>query len=345
MRQDAAQFESGDLLHDTCFVIDCCQRSRDGNRFPLSWAIHDLYISYVLDCHGGTDTGSRYFGKESADIMNRTGKGTENLHMTSDVIPVSGKRRWAALLWTILLAALLIHGIANRGGLNMDQRLFSTRNIVQVPVNAENVGSTVITGKGWNTSSISVRVRIPETADITEDSQLELTLFETDGTMLTDSYAPIPEDTTDAVVNITLSPSPVMLEKGTPYQLVLSVTSGTVNVCCSAETSDILYVMHADSLAEKLYLKGILTVILILMAIQGILLLYELLRGSRFFILLSLAGFFMNTLASRLSICVRSHSRIFQRDEDGFVPDFPADLGEYSAACILCRQDSAAHIS
>ena len=231
--------------------------------------------------------------------MNRTGKGTENLHMTSGVIPVSRKRKWAALLWIILFAALLIHGIAKRGGLNMDQRLLSTRNIVQVPVNAENVGSTVITGKGWNTSSISVRVRIPETADITEDSQLELTLFETDGTMLTDSYAPIPEDTTDAVVNITLSPSPVMLEKGTPYQLVLSVTSGTVNVCCSAETSDILYVMHADSLAEKLYLKGILTVILILMAIQGILLLYELLRGSRFFILLSLTGFVMNTLASQ----------------------------------------------
>ena len=217
--------------------------------------------------------------------MNRTGKGSENLHMTSGVVPVSRKRRWAALLWIILLAALLIHGIANRGGLNMDQRLFSTRNIVQVPVNAENVGSTVITGKGWNTSSISVRVRIPETADITEDSQLELTLFETDGTMLTDSYAPISGDTTDAVVNITLSPSPVMLEKGAPYQLVLSVTSGTVNVCCSAETSDILYVMHADPLAEKLYMKGILTVILILMAIQGILLLYELLRGSRFFIL------------------------------------------------------------
>ncbi len=88
--------------------------------------------------------------------MNRTGKGTENLHMTSGVIPVSRKRKWAALLWIILFAALLIHGIANRGGLNMDQRLLSTRNIVQVPVNAENVGSTVITGKGWNTSSISV---------------------------------------------------------------------------------------------------------------------------------------------------------------------------------------------
>ncbi len=117
--------------------------------------------------------------------------------------------------------------------------------------------------------------------------------------MISDSYAPIPGNTTDAIVNITLSPSPIMLEKGVPYQLVLSVTSGTVNVCCFAETSDILYVMHADPLAEKLYLKGILTVILILMAIQGILLLYELLRGSRFFILLSLTGFVMNTLASQ----------------------------------------------
>ena len=189
--------------------------------------------------------------------MNRTGKGTENLHMTSGVIPVSRKRKWAALLWIILFAALLIHGIANRGGLNMDQRLLSTRNIVQVPVNAENVGSTVITGKGWNTSSISVRVRIPETADITEDSQLELTLFETDGTMISDSYAPIPGNTTDAIVNITLSPSPIMLEKGVPYQLVLSVTSGTVNVCCFAETSDILYVMHTDPLTAEKYRRRV----------------------------------------------------------------------------------------
>lgn len=244
---------------------------------------------------------------------------------------ISRKRRAAALLWAVLLAVLLIHEAMTGAGLRLDQRLFSTRSTIQIPVSAESsaddsagtdsTGSTdsiagsVITGRGQDVSSVSIRVKIPDESGITPDSQIELKIFSSDGTLLTDSYTSVLPDSgnaqasdslsgtdteptyhTDNIILIPLSPAPVHLENGATYQIVLSVTEGTVNVLATPGTSDILMVCHGDALAEEQYLRHLCTAIILLLAVPGLILLITILTGSLRADLLALAGFILNAV-------------------------------------------------